>query len=72
VSASGSRPEPVGIHDGAVVAPAVNEKIAAAVAADVSERDGLEGLALRRGHGMHDATRGLVASSADGPKGESE
>jgi hypothetical protein len=46
--------QPIGIHDGAVIAPAraaVNEKIAAAVAADVFKRDGLECLGLPPRHG---------------------
>ena len=45
--------QPVGIHDHAVVAPyrlAVDEKIAAAVRADVSERDGPECFVSARCH----------------------
>jgi hypothetical protein len=45
--------QPVGIHDCAVVTPArvaVNEKIAAAVTAYVTERDGLESFAEARRH----------------------
>ena len=45
--------EPVGIHDSAVIAPArgtVNEKIAAAVTANMTKGDGLEGLDLVRRH----------------------
>jgi hypothetical protein len=47
--------QPVGIHDGAVVAPArlaIDKKAPAAVAADVSERDRLESLAPTRRHGV--------------------
>ena len=48
--------QPIGIHDGAVVAPArgaVDEQIAAAVTAYVTERDGLKGLAAARGMRPH-------------------
>jgi hypothetical protein len=54
--------QPIGIHDGAVIAPAraaVNEKIAAAVAADVFKRDGLECLGLPP---RHDANKSGCAA----------
>ena len=52
--------QPVGIHDGAVVAPArhaIDKEAAAAVAANVGERNRIEGLGLAWSHG--DPTYGL-------------
>jgi hypothetical protein len=42
--------QPIGIHDGAVVAPggfAIDKKAATAVRSDMTERDGLEGVAMK-------------------------
>jgi hypothetical protein len=47
--------QPVGIHDCAVIAPkrlAIDEKGATAVAADLTESDGRNCLALTWGHNM--------------------
>ena len=63
--------QPVGIHDGAVVAPprlAVNEKITAAVPAYVTECDGLESLVVTGCHGANKsgavAALGMVGSGS--------